>query len=333
MPKKVLLVGGTFNQTTIVHQIGEHLEGCEVRYSPHFVDGWLDWLVRRGYLDFTPMAGQSREKTEAYLKKHGLPVDYRGREFDYDLFVTTVDLSVPRSFQGKKVVLVQEGMTDPEGWRYHLARTLPVPRFIGGTSMTGMSHAYTDFCVASEGYRDLFIRKGVDPSKIRVTGIPNFDNAASFLENDFPHKGYVLAATSCLRESLKYEDRKGFIRRAVEIAGDRQLIFKLHPNENLERATREIQALAPHALILDRGNTDHMIANCDVLVTKYSSVVYPALALGKEVHSDLDGETLRRLAPTQNGGTSGKRIAEVCIARLEEGVQEAVGAESAGHAA
>jgi hypothetical protein len=331
MRKKVLLIGGTLNQTTIIHQIGRHLEGCEVRYSPHYVDGWLDWLVRRGYLDFTPMAGQSRRKTEAYLERHGLPVDYRGEELDYDLVVTTVDLALPQNVLGKKMVLVQEGMTDPEGWRYHLAKTFPVPRFVGGTSMTGMSLAYSDFCVASEGYRDLFIRKGVPASRIRVTGIPNFDHAASFCDNDFPYKGYVLAATSCLRECLKYEDRKGFIQNAVEIANGRQLIFKLHPNERIDRATREIRKLAPDALILADGNTDHMIANCDVLVTKYSSVVYPAVALGKEVHSDLDPETLQRLCPIQNGGNAGKNIAEVCLNRLQDpGPSDAPPVEAAG---
>ena len=36
-----------------------------------------------------------------------------------------------------------------------------------------------------------------------------------------------------------------------------------------------------------------MIANCDVLVTRYSSVVYVALALGKDVYADVDRETLR----------------------------------------
>jgi hypothetical protein len=55
-----------------------------------------------------------------------------------------------------------------------------------------------------------------------------------------------------------------------------------------------------------------MIANCDVLVTRYSSVVYVAVALGKEVHADIDAVTLRRLAPIQNGGTSARRIANAC---------------------
>jgi hypothetical protein len=330
MSKKVLLIGGTLNQTTMVHQIGVHLSDFDVRYSPLFVDGFIDGLVRRGLLDFTPMAGQAREKTDAYLATQGLPVDYRGVEGDYDLFVTTVDLALPDSTKGKDVVLVQEGMTDPEGWRYTLTRGLRLPRFIGGTSMNGLSHAYTDFCVMSPGYRDLFVRKGVSPSTIRVTGIPNFDNAVAFLENDFPHRGYVLAATSCLRETLKYENRRRFIRKAQEIADGRLLIFKLHPNEDHARATAEIRRHAPEALIFDRGNTDHMIANCDVLVTKYSSVVLVAMALGKEVHSDLDPEQLRALAPIQNGGTSGERIARLCRARLR-GEEPSILLENAAH--
>jgi hypothetical protein len=166
--------------------------------------------------------------------------------------------------------------------------------------------------VASEVYRELFVRKGVKPAKIEVTGIPNFDDCISFLRNDFPYRGYVLGATSCLRETWKPEDRNGFIRRCLDVADGRALLFKLHPNENRERARQEIERLAPRALVFDSGNTNHMIANCEALVTRYSSVVYVALALGKEVHADVDEITLRRLMPIQNGGTSARRIAAVC---------------------
>jgi len=60
-----------------------------------------------------------------------------------------------------------------------------------------------------------------------------------------------------------------------------------------------------------------MIANCDALITQYSSVVYIGLALGKEVHSYFDVEKLKRLTPLQNGGTSGRNIAQVCRGLLE----------------
>ncbi len=167
-------------------------------------------------------------------------------------------------------------------------------------------------CVASEGYRDFFARKGIRREKLVVTGIPNFDNCDSYLDNDFPYHHFVLVATSDARETYKFDNRTKFIRRAIEIADGRQLIFKLHPNENFKRASREILDQAPEALIYTDGNIDHMIANCDVLICQYSTVVYVGLALGKEVHSYFDIDMLKAMVPLQNGGTSGQNIAEVC---------------------
>jgi hypothetical protein len=70
-------------------------------------------------------------------------------------------------------------------------------------------------------------------------------------------------------------------------------------------------------MVFTDGNVNHMIANCDALVTQYSSVVYVGLALGKEVHSYLNMDELRRLAPIQNGGASARRIAEHACRLLE----------------
>jgi len=191
-----------------------------------------------------------------------------------------------------------------------------LPRWIAGTSTTGLSGLYDRFCVASEGYRDLFIRNGVDPQSLVVTGIPNFDDCDRYRANSFPHRGFVLVCSSDARETLKGDDRQGFIQRCVEIAERRQLIFKLHPNENRERATREIVIQAPTALVFAEGSAEEMIANCDVLVTQYSSTVFVGLALGKEVHSYFDLAELRRLMPIQNR-TAAQNIAEVCREQLE----------------
>jgi hypothetical protein len=310
--RRILFIGGSLNQTTIVHQVALELSAHERVFTPFYADGLLRWAAERELLGFTILGGRPRTSTEAFLRGRGEAVDYRGKGGPWDLAVASTDLVVPRNLRGTPVVLVQEGMMDPEDWRYRTVRRLGLPRWMANTSMTGLSHAYAAFCVASEGYRDLFVRKGVDPSKVEVTGIPNFDDCASFLRNDFPLRGYVLGATSCLRETWKREDRTGFIRRCVRIADGRPLVFKLHPNENHERARREIEGLAPHAVVFDSGDTNHMIANADVLVTRYSSVVFVAAALGKEIHSDLDEVTLRRLMPVQNGGTSARRIADVC---------------------
>lgn len=315
--RHILFIGGSLNQTTMMHAIARQLPEHESSFTPFYGDGLVRVLADAGLLDFTILGGRPRRMTEAYLREQGLTLDYRGGAHEYDLVVTGTDLIVPRNVRGKRLVLVQEGMTDPEDWRYRIVRSLRLPRYLANTSMTGLSHAYDRFCVASEGYRELFLRKGVRPDRIEVTGIPNFDDASSYLRNDFPHRGYVLGATSCLRETFKPEDRSAFIRRVMRIAAGRPVLFKLHPNENVARASREIRRLAPQALVLADGNTNHMIANCDVLVTRYSSVVYVALALGKDVYADVDAETLRRLMPVQNGGASAGRIADVCREYLQ----------------
>ncbi len=337
---RVLFIGGSLNQTTIAHAVARHLQAecdtdaCDCFFTPFYCDaGFLRLAERKGWLDFTVMGGKPREQTEAYLRDHKLPIDPGGQIHDYDLVVTLSDLVIQQNIRGRRIVLVQEGMTDRETLLYHVVKGLRLPRYLAGTATAGLSHAYDAFCVASEGYRNLFIRKGCSPDRLAVTGIPNFDNAAGYLDNDFPHRGYVLVATSDMRETFRYDNRKRFIRRALDIAGERPLIFKLHPNENAGRARREIQALAPQALVYESGNTNHMIANCDVLITQYSSVVYVGLALGKEVHSYFDLEELRRLMPIQNGGTSARNIAQVCRGLLAGKQVWQLPAAAARHAA
>jgi hypothetical protein len=192
-----------------------------------------------------------------------------------------------------------------------------VPRVFANTAAFGLSDAYEVFCVASQGARELFRRKGVRDEKMVVTGIPNFDDMRSYLNNDFPERGFVLVCTSNARETFKRDNRRKFLRRAIAVADGRPIVFKLHPAERHDRAEREIRALMPDARILASGNTEHMIANCAALVAQYSTVAFTAAALGKEVHSYIGPDLLRRILPIQNGGTSAQHIAEVCRGCLE----------------
>ena len=131
----------------------------------------------------------------------------------------------------------------------------------------------------------------------------------------------MLACTSDVRETFTREDRKAFILKAVRIANGRPLFFKLHPNERVDRATREIERYAPQARVYATGPTEEMIANCSVLITRFSSTAYVGLALGKEVHSDFDLEDLRQKTPIQTG-TAAEAIAAVCR-RLMNGAERA----------
>lgn len=318
--RRVLFICGSLNQTTQLHQVGQQLSDADVSYTPYYADGMIGWLGRRGALDFTILGPGSRFRrmTDEYLRDHCLPVDEGGRAGPYDLVVTCSDLLVQANIRRRPIVLVQEGMTDPRNLAFHLVRHLGLPRWVASTSTTGLSHAYRKFCVASEGYRRHFASAGIPETVMVVTGIPNFDDCARHLHNDFPHRDYVLVATSDARETLKRDDRESFLARVGTIAAGRPLIFKLHPNENPDRAAAEIRARFPGAMVFRDGDTNHMIANCRVLITQYSSCVFVGLALGKECHSYFDLAELRRLLPNQNGGTSAARIAAVCRGVLDE---------------
>lgn len=317
--KKILFMCGSMNQTTMLHQISNHLTDYDHFFTAYYSDGLEKIFAQLGLLDFSVLGGKFREQTESYFSNNNLKIDFEGKKNNYALIVVCSDLIIPKNIRSKKMIMVQEGMTDPENFFFHLVKKIRIiPRYFGGTASTGLSDYYTYFCLASEGYKNVFIKKGLKKEKLIVTGIPNFDNCVQYSKNDFQHKNYSLVCTSDSRETFKFENRKEFILNALSLSEGKLMIFKLHPNENVPRATREINKWAPGSIIYTSGNTNHMIANCDILITTYSTVVYVGLALGKKIYSAFDIEDLKKQLPIQNGGASAKKIASVCQTLIEE---------------
>ena len=310
--RRVLFICGSLNQTTQLHAVAKAMRDIEACFTPFYGSASVTMMRRLRLIENTIGGNKLRERCLTYLNRHALTVDLDGARSGYDLVVGCTDLALPGNVGDTPIVVVQEGILDPPGIAWEVVRRLRwLPPWLAGTAATGLSGRYQRFCVASRGYRELFVERGAPPDRVVVTGIPNFDDCAAFLQNDFPHRGYVLVCTSDSRETFKFDDRKAFIRRSLEIANQRQLVFKLHPNENVARARREIARLAPEALIFADGPTDAMIANCSVLVTQWSSVAYVGLALGKDVHSSHPMSELVRYMPEQNRSAA-DRIARVC---------------------
>ncbi len=310
---RVLFICGSLNQTTQLHAISRAMSGINAHFTPFYGSRTATMLRRIGLLEMSIAGNKLRERCLRYLNRHQLDVDFDGRAGGYELVVNCTDVLLPGNLRGVPMVVVQEGMVDPPNWAWPLVRHFPKhsPRWLCGTTATGLSGKYERFCVASQGYRDFFIARGAPAERVVATGIPNFDDFARFQTNDFPRRGYALVCTSDARETFKPHDRDAFIRRARDIAGRRELIFKLHPNEEPLRARREIARLAPEAVVYSEGPTEAMIANCSVLVTEWSSVAFAGLALDKEVHSSWPIAELRRLLPEQNR-CAARRIAAVC---------------------
>jgi hypothetical protein len=313
--QKILFITGSLNQTSQMHQIASELPDFDCWFSQIFTDSpVVNFLIdKTTLLDTTAFCGQFRINSENYLNSHGLQIDYAARLNDYDLVFYCADMVVPARMRKYKTIWVQEGMTDKFTLVSHIVKAFKLPGFLcGNTSLNGSSNICDIYCAASEGYKNYFIKNGTNADKIIVTGMPNYDNLAQFTDNNFPHRDYVMVATTDMRETYRYENRPAFIKKAVKIAAGRQLLFKLHPNENFEKAEREIRKYAPAGtLIYTSGNTNQMIANCSELITQYSTVVYTGIALGKKVHSWFNVAELYKLQPLQNGGTSAKTIAAI----------------------
>lgn len=300
-----------------MHQISDHLPEFDAYFSQYFGNHpIIRTTTELGWYDYSILGkGQFKKNADSYLEEHQLKNDYRGEAYNnkYDLAFLCNDLIVPKIVRNTKSIWVQEGMIDRMTKWAKVVHRLKLPRYLAlGTSLNGSSNMCDIFCVASEGYKEHLIKMGTEAEKIIVTGIPNFDDPDTYRKNDFPEKDYVLVATSDIREVLGKDDRISFLHHCKEIVGNRKVIFKLHPNEERERAVKEIHSIFPEdTLVLSDGNTNEIIANCTELITQYSTVVYTGIQLGKKVHSYFDKDELDRLCPVDTKGTSAKIIAEI----------------------
>jgi hypothetical protein len=321
---RVLFICGSPNQTGQMLQIAKALPEVEAWFSPYYSDDPITTGMSKANLLETAISGHKRRGICVdTLNAAGLNIDLHAERNAYDLWLSPNDAVVPPGLWKTPWVLVQEGIMEQPNWRTWVWRyTRLFPRPLATTAVFGLSKGYAKFCVASEGYRRKFLADGVPPEKLVITGIPNFDDFARFRDNDFPHRGYVLVCTSDGRETMMKVDRPGLLRRSVALAAGRQLIFKLHPNENAERATREILEIAPNALVFPSGNAEEMVANCDVLITEHSSLTFCGLALGKEVHTNFPIEEVRKLLPIQNRRAA-QEIADVVRGLLGERLRDA----------
>jgi hypothetical protein len=315
---KILFLTGSPNQTTQMHQISKFLDDqFDCYFSQIFSShAAFKMVVKTGILDRTIFSGEIKLKADKYLQENNLKNDYQCKVYQnkYNLVVACTDIILPKSLSGIKTIWVQEGMIDGYNFLAKIIKALKLPRYFAlSTALNGSSNLCDIYCAGSTGYKNYLAAKGTDREKIAATGIPNYDNLKEYLDNDFPHKDYVLVATSDIRETFRYDNRTKFIKQAVQIANGRRLIFKLHPNEKKKRAISEIKRLTPaNTLIYTEGNTNHMIANCCELITQYSTVVFVGLVLGKKVYSYFDVEELKRLTPIQNNGSSAEIIAGIC---------------------
>jgi len=155
--KKILYICGSMNQTTQMHKISQELSEYSAYFTPYYSQGyWYIQALRKiGLMDFSILGGQAKQNTLNYLKNNNLNIDEEGKQNDYDLVFTCSDMLLPRNVRDKKIILVQEGMTDPENLGFKLVKYFSLPRWVGSTSTTGMSNEYEIFWFWNKSFGNL----------------------------------------------------------------------------------------------------------------------------------------------------------------------------------
>ncbi|NJN28701.1 MAG: hypothetical protein HC819_23335 [Cyclobacteriaceae bacterium] len=97
--KKILFIGGSLNQTTIMFKIYEHLKSdYDCYFTPYYTDGFVDFFVQKGFVNFSILGGKFRQLTEEFFRNNNLNVDYKGLADDYDLVFTCSDLIMTEKY-------------------------------------------------------------------------------------------------------------------------------------------------------------------------------------------------------------------------------------------
>jgi hypothetical protein len=103
--KKILFIGGSMNQTTMMHKIANHLMEYDNYFTPYYSDGKELIALKLGFINNTVLGGVFRERTIEYIESHNLQLDYAGKKNNYDLVVTSSDLIIQHNIKRKKLFL------------------------------------------------------------------------------------------------------------------------------------------------------------------------------------------------------------------------------------
>jgi len=59
----ILFIGGSLNQTTMMHQISKHLSEHECYFTPYYADGLISLVAKTGLLNKTILGGRHHRDT------------------------------------------------------------------------------------------------------------------------------------------------------------------------------------------------------------------------------------------------------------------------------
>lgn len=160
-----------------------------------------------------------------------------------------------------------------------------------------ISQVATFHFAATEHNSETLFAEGFDPARVFVTGNPVVDSLNQILGDSRPGEKIkdLLAETAGLKRILLTTHRRESfgdvmsqnlfaLRRFVEDHADVCLLFPVHPNPAVRKATREVLSEHPRIRLIDPlGYADfvHLLANAWLIVSDSGGVQEEAPSLGK----------------------------------------------------
>jgi hypothetical protein len=89
---KILFIGGSLNQTSMMHKISRHLRGHACYFSPYYADGFIHYLTRVGLLKNTILGGRHYRDTTEYLQDKNLTSTYGVFDVGWQYFFTAMSV-------------------------------------------------------------------------------------------------------------------------------------------------------------------------------------------------------------------------------------------------
>jgi glycosyltransferase involved in cell wall biosynthesis len=171
-----------------------------------------------------------------------------------------------------------------------------------GSSSVWGDGTYTKIAVMGDYTKNLLLSRGIDNSKIVITGEPRWDSFVSFRKFDMknnklvtkydlnPTKKNILLTTTPLVESKMWteKDREYYITNIIKAIQKRKefhLLIKLHPRDTSEAYENIIKkhGLNKQCSIFHTVSTSELIKCCDLLLVHICTTALEAMILNKPV--------------------------------------------------
>jgi len=168
--------------------------------------------------------------------------------------------------------------------KYRIPSLTVVPGIVGDHPAYGMVFA-DRIAVSGSGVKRVYLKRGISPERVVVTGIPNLSLRRSATEPTA--RGSPKKTVLYVTENINFTATRQAIQATVNAArriGDTKVIVKVHPREDLRPYELLAEEVGSNGLqVVKDVDLRSLIESSDLVIVNVSLVGLEAMVLGKPV--------------------------------------------------